>query len=169
MLIMLIKLATEPAEFLTPQQIASYITQAVTLFGTIAAIIIAIVPKKIRTPSDNQAREDFAYKLLKDRYDELVAQVASLQEIEKYLRDQGRQDFDREQKKEELIRSLNEEVERLKRKISELTRRQDSIAYKVRHGMVITLIDVYGEEIAGAAIPAEGLGDLEMTEPAKTS
>lgn len=167
---------TEPAgDFFSPQQIGLYIGQAVTLILAIFAFIQVVAAKKIRTPADNQAREDFAYRVLKERLDEANADRAVLTDTVNYLREDARkrdvqdnEDFEREQQRVDLVRSLNTRISDLSRQVQELEQRQDAIADKVRRNFPITLADIYG---TGVSNIAEGLGDVEMTQvpPVRTN
>ena len=129
---------------MNPIELSQTIGQALTFLTAAIAIIVALVNKKARTPADDQARAEYGYRVLKERYDESVADRKVLSDTVDYLREQGRQDFDREQKKEDLIRSLNRRITELTRQIDEFEARIARLADKVRNGQPITLTDIYG-------------------------
>ena len=155
-------------EYISPQQIGLYIGQLVTILVAGFALVQVIVAKKIRTPADNQAREDFAYKVLKERLEEANADRAVLTETVNYLREDARkrdiqdsEDFSREQQRTDLIRSLNRRISDLNQQIQDYQHRQDAIAHKVRNNHAVTLADIYGSEFNEVS---DGLGDVELTQ-----
>lgn len=161
-------LAFDIAEYITPQQVGLYVGQVVTLILAGFALIQVIAAKKIRTPADNQAREDFAYRVLKERLEEANADRAVLTETVNYLREDARkrdtqdsEDFAREQQRTDLIRSLNTRISDLTQQVDDLKIRQDHIADKVRKNLAITLADIYGREFNEVS---DGLGDVELTQ-----
>lgn len=143
---------------MSPIELTQAIGQVLTFLASGVAIVVALVNKKARTPADDQARAEFGYRVLQERYNESVADRKVLSETVDYLREQGRQDFEREQKKEELIRSLNRRITELTQQIDDYESRMSRLAHKVRNHEPITLSDIYGEP------PEEDpLGELERT------
>ena len=167
---MMLLAATDPgvSEYFSPVQVASYIGQFVTLLVAVFALIQVAVSKKIKTPADNQAERDFAYRLIKERLDEANKDREVLTNTVTYLRDDARkrdiqdsEDYEREQQRTELIRSLNHRITELDNKVNELQHRLGHIGAKVRKGESITLSDVYGSEYNDLD---DGLGDIELTQ-----
>lgn len=106
--------------------------------------------KKLRTPADKLASEEFAYKLLKERLDDANADRKVLTDTVNYLREDARKrdindadDFEREQVRLQLIRDHNERIIQLKNKIAAYESRLERLAEKVRRGEPITLGDIY--------------------------
>lgn len=131
--------------------------QTLTSGGIGAAISVGLfsllqIPfnKKLRTPGDKLASEEFAYKLLKERLDDANADRKVLTETVNYLREDARKrdfndskDFEREQTRIQLIRDLNERILQLQKKISAYETRLEQLAAKVRQNIPITLSDIY--------------------------
>lgn len=131
--------------------------QAFAAGGIGSAVVVGIfallqIPfnKKLRTPGDKLASEEFAYKLLKERLDDANADRKVLTETVNYLREDARkrdatdsEDFEREQVRIQLIRDLNDRILKLQSKISAYESRLERLAEKVRHGVPITLDDIY--------------------------
>jgi small-conductance mechanosensitive channel len=143
---------------MTAIETGQLIGQFVTLLGTVAAILIAVFNKKARTPADDQARQAFAYQVIKERLDEANADRKVLSDTVNFLRDQARardeqdaNDFEREQKREELTRDLNKRINDLNGRIHAYEARLERLAEKVRNGHTITLVDIYGERTAHEA------------------
>lgn len=131
--------------------------QTLTSGGIGAAIAVGLfaliqIPfnKKLRTPADRLASEEFAYKLLKERLDDANADRKVLTETVNYLREDARkrdatdaEDFEREQTRLQLIRDLNDRIMQLQNKISAYESRLERLAEKVRQNLPITLGDIY--------------------------
>lgn len=143
--------------------------QTLTSGGIGAAIAVGLfallqIPfnKKLRTPGDKLASEEFAYKLLKERLDDTNADRKVLTDTVNYLREDARkrdatdaEDFEREQKRVQLIRELNERILQLQRKISAYETRLERLAEKVRQDLPITLDDIYETPIGTTPIDLE--------------
>lgn len=167
---MILQAATDPgmSDYFSPVQVGSYIGQFVTLLVAVFALIQVAVSKKIKTPADNQAERDFAYRLIKERLDEANNDREVLTKTVNYLREDARkrdmqdtEDYQREQERTDLIRSLNTRITELDSKVNELQHRLGHIGSKVRNGEAITLSDVYGKEYDDLD---DGLGDVELTQ-----
>lgn len=124
----------------------------------------AIVNKRLRTPADKLASEDFAYKVIKERLEEANADRKVLTDTVNYLRDDARkrdqtdaQDFEREQEREKLIRDLNRRIGQLEMAIQKYESRLERLATKVKAGEPITLRDIYDTDMNST------VGDLEDT------
>lgn len=120
--------------------------------------------KKLRTPTDKLASEEFAYKLLKERLDDANADRKVLTETVNYLRDDARkrdqadaEDFEREQTRTQLIRDLNDRILTLRQKITTYEHRLERLAEKVKNGEAITLDDIYDTPEGTAPIDLAGI------------
>ena len=133
-----------------------FIQQAVSgavgaaVVGGILTIVQAVLTKRLRSPADRLAGEDFAYRVLKERLDEANADRKVLSETVDYLREDARkrdavdaEDFDREQKRIQLVRDLNRRIGELENQIRAYENRLSMLAEKVRAGKPITLSDIY--------------------------
>lgn len=136
--------------------------------GALVAGVIALIQiplnKKLRTPADKLASEDFAYKVIRERLEEANADRKVLTETVNYLREDARkrdttdaEDFEREQSRQKLIRDLNTRIGELQLQIQRYEIRLERLAEKVRAGTPITLADIY--ETNTSALP----DDLEDT------
>ena len=120
------------------------------VIGGILTIVQAVLTKRLRSPADRLAGEDFAYRVLKERLDEANADRKVLSETVDYLREDARkrdavdaEDFDREQKRIQLVRDLNCRIGELETHIRAYENRLSMLAEKVRAGNPITLSDIY--------------------------
>lgn len=132
------------------------------LVGGIFALLQIPFNKKLRTPSDKLASEEFAYKLLKERLEDANTDRKVLTDTVNYLREDARkrdatdaEDFEREQERLKLIRELNERIGQLENKIATYEHRLASLADKVRRGVPITLSDIYDTPEGTAPIDLE--------------
>lgn len=143
--------------------------QALTSGGIGAAVVVGVfallqIPfnKKLSTPVDKLASEEFAYKLLKERLDDANSDRKVLTETVNYLREDARkrdetdaEDFEREQTRLQLIRDLNDRIAQLQNQISAYEHRLERLAEKVRQDLPITLGDIYD---------TPGASDLDLTD-----
>lgn len=113
-------------------------------------LVSAVVTKRVRTPADHLASEDFAYKVIRERLEEANADRKVLTETVNYLRDDARkrdisdqEDFDREQQRQQLVRDLNGRIADLEAQIRAYEGRLARLAEKVRRNETITLHDIY--------------------------
>jgi septal ring factor EnvC (AmiA/AmiB activator) len=136
----------------------------------VLALIGTVASRKVRTPADELARADFAYKKIAERLEEVNKDRAYLQSVIDMLRTQlTKLDIDAiislEDKRK--LRNLIDEgelrIQRLIEENGELHTRLSSIAEKVRNGKVITLYDVYGSSTAD--VPA--IENLDSVAPQK--
>lgn len=119
---------------------------------TVGVFALIQIPfnKKLRTPGDKLASEEFAYKLLKERLEDANADRKVLTETVNYLREDARkrdlndsEDFERERDRSQLIRDLNERIMQLRGQIIAYEARLDRLADKVRTNIPIVLSDIY--------------------------
>lgn len=113
-------------------------------------MIGAIITKRVSTPADHLASEDFAYKVIRERLEEANADRKVLTETVNYLREDARkrdlsdqEDFEREQQRQQLVRDLNARITDLERQISAHEARLSRLAEKVRRNEIIILHDIY--------------------------
>ena len=156
-------LAAPIADFFTPQQIGVYVGQVVTVLIALIALISTRVGKRTRTPQDDQARAEFGYKILKERYDEVVTEKNLLSEVVDKLREDSRNDFSREQASEDLVRKLNRQITTYSKRLELYETRMAIMADKVRRGIPITLEDIYGNIEGLPGSPEDELNDIEFT------
>jgi len=133
------------------------------IFTGILTLIQQVVSKKIRSPADRLAGEEYAYRVLKERLDEANADRKVLSDTVSYLREDARtrdavdaEDFEREQKRVQLVRDLNGRIADLETQISAYEGRLARLAEKVRRLEPITLSDIYD-------LPETDPEDLEDT------
>lgn len=124
-----------------------------------------LVTKKARGPADQLAAEEFAHRILEERLQEANADRAVLTATVTYLREDARrrdatdaEDFEREQERAKLVRELQTRIGDLETQIRRYEHRLESLAYKVRMRIAITLSDIYE-----STLPEDDLEDLEDT------
>lgn len=154
----------------SPQQIGANITQYITLAVAVIAAVGAFVSKKAKTPADELARADFAYRKIEERLTEVDKDRTYLNEVVAALREQLRKADDdanesmEEKRKLRALVDLGEErIRQLMEENAALQKRIDNITAKVKAGEPITLQDVYGNVSAITPPLADDLGDLEFT------
>ena len=120
------------------------------IIGGSFTVVQSVVSKRVRSPADKLAGEEFAYRVLKERLDEANADRKVLSETVDYLREDARkrdavdaEDFDREQKRIQLVRDLNRRIGELENHIRAYENRLSMLAEKVRAGNPITVSDIY--------------------------
>lgn len=109
--------------------------------------------KKLRTPGDRLASEQFAVQVIQERLEEANADRKVLTDTVNYLREDARkrdendaEDFERELQRVQLIRDLNKRISDLEQQIQKYESRLAALAEKVRNGETITLADIYDTE-----------------------
>lgn len=151
----------------TPQQAGLNLTAYVTLAVAVIALVSNFIQRKVKTPADELARADFAYRKIQERLEEVNKDRTYLQEVVDSLRLQLRKadteagsDMDEKNQLRNLVEQGELKIRTLTSENAELNNRLHSIADKVRNGEPITLSDVYGNvtEIDGGIDP-----ETEMT------
>lgn len=153
----------------TPQNIALNITSYASIIVALIALIGTFISRKVKSPADELARADFAYKKISDRLEEVNKDRTYLQSVIDTLRSQlAKLDADASLSMEDRrkLRNLVSEGElRVEALIDEnriLQERLSAIAEKVRLGQVITLSDVYGFD---EDVHTPTLEEIELTTP----
>lgn len=154
----------------SPQQVGLNITNYVTLAVAILALIGTFVTKKAKTPADELARADFAYKKIEERLTEVDKDRSYLNEVVSALREQlAKADDDANESMEEkrklrlLVAAGDARIDELMRENKALQDRIDAITTKVKNGQPITLADIYGNVSTMTPALGNDLGDLEFT------
>jgi uncharacterized coiled-coil DUF342 family protein len=136
---------------MTPQEIGSYVSNALTLI----LALIAIGAKRVRAPADDQARIDAGIRILEQQIARTDESQSRWLEIEKYLREQlERANAKVDEKDDEveqlrvLLRTTNTQLLELTRERDELNRRIRNLARKFSNGEHITLADILGDDIS---------------------
>ena len=153
----------------TPQNIGLSITSYASIVVALIALIGTFVSRKVKSPADELARADFAYKKIAERLDEVNNDRSYLQSVIDTLRTQlTKLDLDAGLSIEDRrkLRSLvNEGEHRIEQLFDEnriLQERLERVATKVRLGHAITLFDVYG---ATGQLTTPNFEDIELTIP----
>jgi len=151
----------------TPQNIALNLTSYVSIIVAFIALVGTFISRKVKSPADELARADFAYKKISERLDEVNSDRKYLQSVIDTLRTQlTKFDTDATLSMEDrrILRKLvvdgEERVEQLAEENRILQDRLRDIAEKVRLGQQITLSDVYGID---NDTPTPALEDIELT------
>lgn len=155
----------------TPQNIGINIASYASIIVALIALIGTFVTRKVKSPADELARADFAYKKISERLDEVNKDRDYLQSVINALRDQlTKLDTDAGNSLEDRrkLRALVTEGElRIEQLIEEnhiLHDRLNAIAEKVRLGEAITLSDVYGID---TDVHTPTMEEIEITVPVK--
>ena len=155
----------------TPQNFALNITSYVSIIVALIALIGTFISRKVKSPADELARADFAYKKISDRLEEVNNDRKYLQSVIDTLRTQLTK-FDNDatisMEDRRVLRKLvmdgEERVEQLVEENRVLQDRLRDIAEKVRLGHQITLADVYGVDMD---VHTPTLEEIELTTPPK--
>lgn len=154
----------------SPQNIGLQLTQYASIIVALIALLGTFLSRKVKSPADELARADFAYKKIKERLDEVDSDRSYLQSVVDTLRVQlTKMDADAmlsmEDKRQ--LRKLVDEGERrigqLQDENAVLQERLRNIAEKVRQNVPITLSDVYGRD---AEVHTPTIEEIELTVPA---
>ena len=153
----------------TPQNIALNFTSYVSIIVALIALVGTFVSRKMKSPADELARADFAYKKIAERLEEVNSDRKYLQSVIDTLRTQLDK-FDKDatismedrRKLRNLVNEGEERIEQLGEENRVLQERLDNIAEKVRLGQPITLSDVYGID---NDIHTPTLEEIELTTP----
>jgi hypothetical protein len=152
----------------TPQNLWLNITSYTSIVVALIALVGTFVSRKIKSPADELARADFAYKKISERLDEVNKDRTYLQSVIDTLRSQlTKMDTDATLSLEDKrkLRALVEEgEERIRQLVDEnqvLNDRLSAIGKKVSLNQPITLADVYGfdDEI----IHTPSIAEIEVT------
>ena len=155
----------------SPQNIALNISSYVSIIVALIALIGTFISRKIKSPADELARADFAYKKIAERLEEVNNDRKYLQSVIDTLRDQLTK-FDKDatismddrRKLRNLVGEGEHRIEQLGEENRILQDRLGNIAEKVRIGVPITLSDVYGID---NDIRTPTLEEIELTTPPK--
>lgn len=154
-----------------PQNIALNISSYVSIIVALIALIGTFISRKIKSPADELARADFAYKKIAERLEEVNNDRKYLQSVIDTLRDQLTK-FDKDatismedrRKLRNLVNEGEHRIEQLGDENRILQDRLGNIAEKVRIGLPITLSDVYGID---NDLHTPTLEEIELTTPPK--
>lgn len=160
-----VRLAAEAPD--TTQNLALNITSYASIIVALIALIGTFVSRKVKSPADELARADFAYKKISERLDEVNKDRAYLQSVIDTLRTQlAKFDTDASVSMEDkralrnLVLEGEERIISLQEENRVLQERLSNIAEKVRRGQPITLSDVYGID---EDVHTPTLEDIELT------
>lgn len=152
----------------TAQQFGLNIAQYASIIVAFIALAGTFISRKIKSPADELARADFAFKKITERLDEVNKDRAYLQSVIDTLRAQLTK-FDNDASismddRRKLRLLVTEGEDRIRELVEEneiLQERLTGIADKVRRGQPITLSDVYGED--DTALHTPGIDEMELT------
>lgn len=153
----------------TPQNTALNISSYVGIVIALIALVGTFVSRKIKSPADELARADFAYKKISERLEEVNNDRKYLQSVIDTLRtqmtkldDDATADMEDRRKLRKLVVEGERRIGQLCDENHILQDRLHAIGDKVRLGMVITLADIYGVD---NDIPTPTIEDIELTVP----
>lgn len=145
------------------------ITSYVSIVVALIALVGTFVSRKVKSPADELARADFAYKKINERLEEVNKDRVYLQSVIDTLREQLRKldqeagiSIDDKRNLRRLVTEGERRIEELSEQRDALQDRLDKIADKIRLGQVITLADVYGDDLD---IRTPTLEEIELTVP----
>lgn len=145
----IVHFAADPND--TPQNFALNLTSYVSIVVALIALVGTFVSRKVKSPADELARADFAYKKISERLEEVNNDRKYLQSVIDTLRSQlTKFDTDAALSMEDrrklrlLVKQGEDRIEQLFEENKVLQDRLGNIAEKVRLGQLITLADVYG-------------------------
>lgn len=168
-LVVFIALSVENPQ--TPQNLALTLTSYASIIVALIALLGTFISRKLKSPADELARADFAYKKISERLEEVNNDRKYLQSVIDTLRNQLTK-FDSDatvsmedrRKLRKLVGEGEERIEQLGDENRVLQDRLGNIAEKVRIGQEITLSDVYGID---NDVHTPTLEEIELTTPPK--